>query len=244
MDYWAEVMQDDLFILVQDGWEKAARLRLIVEEKGQKTKETPDLLINRKKYKADLIPPTLIIARYFAQEQQAIKALEAAKEALTQELEAFIEEHGGEEGTLEETKTDAGKVTKASLKARFTEVKRLPDVAEELVALQKCQRLMDREAAAGAKVKAAQKVLDDKVLAQYGKLDEAAIKALVVEDKWLATLKASVQGEIERVTQSLAGRVKTLEERYADPMPKLVDEVAELSSRVVEHLKRMGLSWN
>lgn len=49
--------------------------------------------------------------------------------------------------------------------------------------------------------------------------------------------------EIERVMQQLANRVKTLEERYAEPLPELVQEIAELSSRVEEHLRKMGLEW-
>ena len=36
-----------------------------------------------KKYKADLIPPALIIARYFAKEQAAIDELQAAQDALS-----------------------------------------------------------------------------------------------------------------------------------------------------------------
>ena len=64
-----------------------------------------------------------------------------------------------------------------------------------------------------------------------------------MEDKWLTAIEASVQAEVERVTQSLAARIKTLEERYTDPLPKLTDEVATLSVRVDEHLKRMGMVW-
>lgn len=33
-------------------------------------------------------------------------------------------------------------------------------------------------------------------------------------------------------------------ERYAAPLTDLVDEVATLSAKVDEHLKRMGASWN
>ena len=32
-------------------------------------------------------------------------------------------------------------------------------------------------------------------------------------------------------------------ERYASPLPALVDEVATLAARVDEHLKKMGASW-
>ena len=60
--------------------------------------------------------------------------------------------------------------------------------------------LIEQEAAAGKKVKDAQKALDAKVAAQYAKLTEAEIKTLVVEDKWLAALAASVQGELDRVS--------------------------------------------
>lgn len=66
---------------------------------------------------------------------------------------------------------------------------------------------------------------------------------MVVDDKWQATLKSAIASEIERVTQQLANRVKTLEERYAEPLPQLVQEVEELSSKIEEHLRRMRLDW-
>jgi len=49
-------------------------------------------------------------------------------------------------------------------------------------------------------VKDAQKVLDTKVAGKYGQLTEAEIKALVVDDKWVAALGVSVQGELDRVS--------------------------------------------
>ena len=48
MDYWAEVMQDDVYIIAADGWVEAARPRAIIEDKDKKIKETPDLTIGRK----------------------------------------------------------------------------------------------------------------------------------------------------------------------------------------------------
>ena len=50
---------------------------LDMDTKGQllKTghKETPDLTIKRKKYEMDLIPPALVVARYFAAEQANVE---------------------------------------------------------------------------------------------------------------------------------------------------------------------------
>ena len=50
-------------------------------------------------------------------------------------------------------------------------------------------------------------------------------------------------GELDRVSQTLTGRIRQLAERYAAPLPQLIDEVATLASRVEEHLKKMGAIW-
>ena len=42
----------------------------------------------------------------------------------------------------------------------------------------------------------------------------------MVDDKWLATLAAAVQGELDRVSQTLTGRIRQLAERYATPLPQ------------------------
>ena len=41
-----------------------------------------------------------------------------------------------------------------------------------------------------------------------------------------------MQGELDRVSQTLTGRIRQLAERYATPLPQLTDEVATLAARV------------
>ena len=106
------------------------------------------------------------------------------------------------------------------------------------------QHLIDQESEASNKVKEAQKALDAKVVSKYGKLTEAEIKVLVVDDKWLAALAAAVQSELDRVSQALTECIRQLAERYAEPLPKLTGELATLAARVDEHLKKMGTVWN
>src|SRR5215204_3151172 len=77
MDYWSETMQDDCYLIAADGWREAAQPRLIVEDKNKKTKTRPDFVLGKKKYQAELIPPALIVRRWFAKEQSAIEKLEA-----------------------------------------------------------------------------------------------------------------------------------------------------------------------
>ena len=85
--------------------------------------------------------------------------------------------------------------------------------------------------------------LDKLAYEKYPKLAEAEIKTLVVDDKWMARIGVAVQGELERVSQTLTSRIRELAERYATPLPQLTDEVATLAARVEEHLAKMGASW-
>jgi len=236
-------MQDDVYMIVGDDWREAAKPRLIIEDKDKKTKEKPDFTVGKLKCKAELIPTALVIARYFAAEQAAIEKLETEVAAIEQVMEEMTEEHSGEDGLLEEAKNDKAKLTKASVAARLKEIKGDPDASDERKALNDCLALIEKEAATSAKAKDAQKALEAKVAAQYGKLTEDEIKTLVVDDKWLAALAAAVQGELDRVSQTLTGRIRQLAERYAAPLPQLTGEVATLAARVDEHLKKMGAVW-
>jgi len=216
MSYWSVIMQDDAYLIAADGWEAGSDAR------------------------NGLIPPSLIIARYFAAERDAIKQLEARRDAITRQMEELDEEHGGEEGLLSDAKNDKGKLTKVSVGARLKDIKHDADGAVERKQLNVYLALIEQESAANKQVKDAQKQLDAKVAAQYAKLSIEDIKTLVVDDKWLTTLAADVQTELDRVSQALTGRIKQLAERYAEPLPQLAADVAALSARVEAHLKQMG----
>jgi len=222
MDYWVETMQDDVYLLVLDGW-----------------KAITDGLPN-----TDLLPPTLLVACYFAAEAAAIEQLEAAREAVAAEMEGLDEEHGGEDGLLADAKTDAGKPTKASVKSRLADIRFEAEADEERDLLTRFLALTDKEAAALKAVKEAKKALDAKVAAKYSALTEAEVKCLVVEDKWLARLAADVQSELEQVSSALTGRIQQLAERYAMPLPTLTCEAEALAGRLEEHLNKMGAAWN
>ena len=61
-----------------------------------------------------------------------------------------------------------------------------------------------------------------------------------MNDKWLAALAAAVQSELDRVSQTLTGRIRQLADRYAAPLPRLSAELGCLAARVDEHLRKMG----
>jgi type I restriction enzyme M protein len=240
MDYWTDTMQDDVYLIVQAGWADAARPRLIVETKEQKSKETPDFTVGKQKFKSDLIPASLLIARYFAAVQEAIDTLEGKLAALEQQLDELREEQGGEGGLLEEVADEKGKIAKRAISLRQMEIGDGAEYAEERAALEGYAALLDQQTTLKGALKALQDGLEAKVAAKYGELTEADVKSLVVDDKWLAQLAAGVQGELDRVSQALTGRIRQLAERYAVPLPELTADVDALSARVEEHLRKMG----
>ncbi len=244
MDYWDEVMQDDVYLITTDGWVKASQPRDLIQDKD--LKETPDLAIKKKKYKMDLIPPALIVACYFADKQAEIDILQSVLETTEQKLEEYIEEHTGEEGLLADATNDSGNFTKTAVNARLKAL--TPNLMthndaqdDEREALKHCLSLIDAKSKADKAVKAAQLALDEQVLARYATLTETEIKQLVIDDKWFATIQAEITSEVQRLTQNLTERVKELEERYAQPLPDLARDVDTFSTRVEEHLQNMGV---
>ena len=223
MDYWAETLQDDAWMVATDGWQA---LRPDGAKQGQPN--------------TDLIPTALVVARCFAPEQAKLEALEATRDAIGRQMEELEEEHGGDEGLLAEAKNDKGKITAKGVKDRLKAIKADPSAADEKQVLQQYATLADQEATASKQVKDAQRELDAKVAALYARMTQADVQALVVMDKWLATLTQRVQGELDRVSQTLTGRIKQLADRYATPLPQLALEVDALQAKVNEHLKKMG----
>ncbi|MGE6777080.1 N-6 DNA methylase [Vreelandella titanicae] len=234
MDYWYETLQDDAYEIAADGW--VAKTRRIKEEitTGKKKGQMKD-----KGWTCDLLPKPYIVAHYFADQQAELDALQAELDTLASQITELEEEHGGEEGAFAELdKINKGEVTK-----RWKEIKKDPDYADEANALKQWSDLEKRQSELKKQIKEQDAELDQLAYDKYPELTEAEIKTLVVDHKWLIALEAAVQGELERVSQTLTSRVRQLTERYATPLPQLTQRVAELSSKVDEHLIKMGVEW-
>jgi type I restriction enzyme M protein len=251
MDYWAETMQDDCYLIAAEGWKAGAQPREIRQVKNKENKlvwpESHDFKKGKHRFKSDLIPAAILINRYFVTERDAIAVIEGELAAIEQQLDEKRDEHSGEEGLLADVIEGEGekqKITAKAVKARLKEIGQDTDFADERRALADYSALLDNQTDAKARIKAAEENLDAKLDAKYPTLTEEEIKTLVVDDKWLATIAAAVQGELGRVSQTLTGRIRQLAERYATPLSQITDEVASLTSRVEEHLKKMGAVWN
>jgi type I restriction enzyme M protein len=230
MDYWATTMQDDAYLIAADGW-KAETYRVIETDKKGKEKD--------KGWICDLIPKSLIVARYYAKEQATIDQLSVELESVSAKLAELEEEHGGEEGAFSEL----DKVNKANVAARLKEIKGDKEARDEAAVLHAWLKLNTDEVDLKKRLKDAEAELDAKAYARYPKLTEAEIKTLVVDDKWLAALDAVIHDEMDRVSQALTQRVKELAERYETPLPRMASRADELEANVNRHLEKMGFTW-
>ncbi|MYG81103.1 MAG: N-6 DNA methylase, partial [Gemmatimonadetes bacterium] len=240
MDYWDEVMQDDVYLVVTDGWSEAARPRVMVGKR--QAGESPDLTVRRTKYKMDLLPPDLVAGRYFAEEQREVEFLLAEQDRIGREVEAFVEENTSEDGLLDGATTDAGNVTQAAVRVRLREVRGGGGDPEERDTLEVCLDRMKAEAKAKRAAKSARSLLDVEILARYATLTRSEIADMVVRGKWTASLEDAVGRQVDRLTTGLVERVTVLEGRYAEALPELTQRAEELEARVRSHLRDLGIA--
>ena len=236
MDYWATTLQDDAYLIAADGW-KAETYRVIEVKKNKDGKVTKTV---DKGWTCDLVPKALIVARYFAKDQAAIDELTASLDSVTAQLTELEEEHSGDDVAF----SGFDKINKASVTDRLREINGDADAKEEAEVLNRWLKLAKEEADLKKNLKEAEAALDAKAYAHYPQLSESDTQALVVDDKWLASLSTAIHGEMDRISQALTQRVKELADRYDTPMPQMASRVAELEARVNRHLEKMGFVWN
>ncbi|MGW4901669.1 type I restriction-modification system subunit M [Streptomyces albidoflavus] len=244
MAYWHGVMHDDVFLIMNEGWLDAAKPRKTIEDKERKLSEDPDLEIGtgrmKAKYKMDLIPPALVVARYFADEQAEVITLNAVVEEASRAVEEYIEENAVEDGLLVEAMDD-GKISKALASTRLKVARHEGTDPQEIKALQHLIKLYNDETVAKKAAREAQAALDLSTLKKYGDLTVPEIKLLVLDDKWHTTITKRVVGELNALALALVSRIEELGERYGETLGNLEAELSELDRLVAMHLTDMGV---
>ena len=231
MNYWIDVMQDDCYIISEDGWNSDTYRVIETNKKGKQVD---------KGWACDLIPKLLVVDRYFSIEQKSIDKLNLELESLGAKKTELEEEHSGEDGAFSELE----KVNKGNVNKRLKELKDETDSEDEKGVLNQYLDLMTQEAKTKKFIKEATIELDNNLIEFYPSLTEQQIKQLVVEDKWLAVIEKDIHSEMDRISQHLTQRIKELAGRYEKPLPKQNNEVETLELAVNEHLHRMGFLWN
>jgi type I restriction enzyme M protein len=230
MDYWADTMKDDIYMIVEDGWK--ATLEPVRTSTGK---------IKKGQFECELIPKPLVIDRYFPDEQVEIEQLKQKQGAADQTMDELEQEHAHEDGLLGNCLSDAGNVTKTNLKSRLKATKDDPELAEEYEVVREYKDAYDAASKAKKKVKKAEKALRKQVNEKYPQLNPDEVKTLVVDDKWLPDIRGKIEDEVEEVSRSLTRRLKELAERYDRAVEEIDTEVEALEEKVNSHLETMGV---
>jgi len=235
MDYWAETMQDDAYLIAEDGW-KAMPYRVLETKKNKDG--SPGKTVD-KGWACDLVPKALLVQHHYAAEQAELERLSAELESTLAAQTELEEEHSGEDAAF----GGFDKINDKEVKSRLKEISRDADATDELALLKQWLALSEQAGRLKQLIKSLDLELDGNALAHYPTLTPDEVKVLVVEHKWMAVLGAAVHSELSRVSQALTERVKELAERYGQTMPELVKQVGDLETRVIGHLAKMGFAW-
>ena len=236
MNYWGETMQDDCYMISSGGWTvqlytPQPTSKKNDDKKKEKKAATPEDIV------CDLLPVPIVIDEYFADKRDLIIAAEELLSQNEAQLAELIEEQA--ENYLDEDNFPDGKMSDANIKKRIKALDKKAD-AEELAVLQKYLDLKGDISLNKKLIKERKYDLLTALLVKYAALTEEDIKRLVIEKKWFASLGSRFDGEMQRISQQLTSKVSALAERYAQTLPEIDAEIANLEAKVAAHLKQMG----
>ncbi len=213
MQYWEEIMSDDVYYICVEGW------------------------------KEEVVDDQLIVKKWFGNLQDEIDELTEQREEISQNINEIVEEQDPDDDLLEEAKSSKGNITKTSVKDRIKAIKNDPDSIEEMALLTELKRLQDQDSALKKEQSKLEKERDKQVAQKRAQLTEDMIKSLMVDDKWMAYLQTELNAIIDQISYQFSSQLQKLVERYAQPLPQIEREVELLSQKVEKHLRKMGFSW-
>lgn len=122
--YWQEVMSDDVYLLIQDGYEAGRELsyEYVVKTKTEGDETITIVTDKVKSWDGKLIPKSIIIDTYFAEEAKAIEAAEVIVADAQAQIDKLLE--GAEDGSaIAELMDDKGKIAAKALKGAIDEIR-------------------------------------------------------------------------------------------------------------------------
>jgi type I restriction enzyme M protein len=249
MSYWNESMHDDVALVVAEGWDGAGNPRpaRTWKDKNGKTKYEDAHLVfgtgaGAKRWVMDLIPPEVVIARYFSAEKAELEERVASLEAAIQVTAEYVEENAIEDGLLWDAADDDGKVTAALARTRLRAARAEGSAKDEIEALSRSIALYEAEAVAKRAVKETTAVLEERTLGQYATLNDEDVKVLVVDGKWGTTIEGRIEAEVVKLGRLLIARLHQLADRYEATVGELDAEIETWSAKVSTHLLAMGVT--
>jgi len=248
LSYWNETMSDDVYAIATDGYEAGRACEVFYKEStSKKTKEVRQKVVG---WEGRLIPRALLDRVYFTDELAALSAAKAAAESAAAAFDEYVETETEEGGVLFEYVTKADdekedddakvKLEAKRLNADYRQLKRDAPDDEETKRLARYFELEKAKKDAAKETKRLAAELEEKEKAKYPTLTLEELKALIVDEKWIRSVKERVVARYMAVSNRLSSRVSELAARYGETLPELEAEGVALDKAVEGHLREMG----
>lgn len=237
LNYWADVMQDDCYMIANDGWTFPEVQAFKKNSKGKDTSCMYDEIV------CDLVPVSIVLAEYFTAETNEISELSSSIESLQQELSDLVESNTEVFRFNDDDEDDKPVNVKiADVKKAIKNAKTDGTTKEDLEILKLWESTYTKKEGYVSQWKQKRTELTEAVVAKYAALTEDEIKTLVVERKWLASVVGSCEALMQNVTHQIASDVTTLVERYEVTLGTTESKVNDLEQEVLRSLKEMGFT--
>ena len=231
MNYWAETMQDDVYMIMVDGWK--LNLRPKQKEDKKEKKMVPVVVKTWNDLESDLLPVEYIVNRFCKSELEACDELSASIAFMENEVTSLVEEN---DDVFDTKNFEKEKVNLASVKKRAKVTK-----GEEQEHLMEWIELQNSIKAEKAKLKEANDKLLSRVKEEYDLLAQNEMKVKnLVKEKWVNAISTRIESELSRSIEQLKSQLSAISERYDQTLPSIDKEVEDYESRVNAHLAQMG----
>ena len=237
MNYWGETMQDDCYMISSGGWVVQLYTPQPASKKNDDKKKKEKKAVAPEDIVCDLLPVPIVVDEFFADKRDLINAAEEHLAQNEAHLVELVEEQA--ENYLDEDNFVDGKMNESNVKKRIKALDKKAD-AEEIAVLQNYLTLKGDISLNKKILKERKYDLLTALIVKYADLSEEDIKRLVIEKKWFVSLASRLDGEMQRISQQLTSKVSALAERYAQTLPEIDAEIADLEAKVANHLKLMG----
>ncbi|MGN8796364.1 N-6 DNA methylase [Segatella copri] len=231
MNYWAETMQDDVYMIMADGWK--FNLRPKQKEDKKEKKMVPVVVKTWNDLESDLLPVEYIVDKFCKSDLDACDELSASIAIMENEVANLVEEN---DDVFDAKNFEKEKVNLASVKKRAKVTK-----GEEQARLIEWIELLNSIKAEKAKLKEANDKLLSHVKEEYDLLAQKEMKVKnLVKEKWVNAISTRIESELSRSIEQLKGQLSAISDRYDQTLPSIDQEVEDYESRVNAHLAQMG----
>ena len=244
--YWNEIMNDDVLIIKQNGFEFAKNIEFQYKESKKKKNddETKEVKLDKQTigFNGVLIPKELIINKFFQKERNAIEEINNQILKYDEEIETMIND-AEEDSSLYDIIVD-GKIKENDLKAKIKELEKEADIKgdnkDDYDLLLKYLKCVEDRKENTKELKSKEKELEDIVLKKYDKLTLDEIKELLINRKWLDNIEKGLIDYYQTLSEKLTEGIETIVDRYEDTLIDIEDKLKNDEKLVLKDLKTMG----